>query len=137
MSYLAGTRPSELRKKRSTVILNLKDQVMQNKFVRTIDDDGSKIVKVQLRDQRFCILDEVDFDRLLNEDYSINWTCSGLTQGRVCLRIKSKPTYIPVAKIILNSPDFCWIGYLNNDKLDLRRKNLIQSEDRRPISLNK
>src|SRR5258708_4416245 len=90
------------------------------------DDDGTQLVKVSLKESpNFVTLNENDFHELLSLGIRPDWTYNFHSRYVVVVRPNSWKNAIPVARIIMDAGRGESVKYLNNNTLDLRRKNLI------------
>jgi hypothetical protein len=97
--------------------MNRKIQVLHTK-----DDKGKSIVTVPLSNSdRYATLDEQDFNHLIDLGLSPAWKqgADGLVQVSVPGR-----TNLTVARLITDASTQR-VSYLNGDKTDLRRDNLV------------
>lgn len=90
--------------------------------LHTKDDKGKSIVRVPLSNSdRHATLDEQDFNQLLELGLSPSWKQG--TDGLIQVSVPGR-TNLPVARLITDASKQR-VRYLNGDKTDLRRDNLV------------
>jgi len=88
--------------------------------------------KIPLTQNKYCIIDDIDFDLISKYKWCFNNTGYAV-RGQ---RRGNKTLIINMHRFIMNCPDNQEVDHINNDKLDNRRENLricSRSENARNI----
>ena len=88
--------------------------------VKHHSENGRKLVSVLLRDGEICILEKQDFDELIRLGVPATWR---FFLGNVIVSLNKKN--VQIARLLLDLDRGRSIKYLNGNRLDLRRSNLI------------
>ena len=89
---------------------------------RGTDERGRPVVRVPLASiNAHTILDAADFDTLMAQGVSANWSFSGQTVRVGCRPLNTQR----VARLIVNPPEGHSVRHRNRNALDLRRDNLF------------
>jgi hypothetical protein len=109
------------------ITMNKKIQILH-----TIDENSKGLVKVPLlNSDRYATLYELDFNELIDLGLSSVWKLG--TDGVVHVSVPGR-TNLSVARVITDA--FTQrVGYLNGDKTDLRRDNLVLDSNGRRAKL--
>ncbi|UJW75797.1 hypothetical protein [Rhizobium sp. SL42] len=92
-------------------------------------EDGLTVF-VTLKCGSSVMIDRDDFDRLVTEGLSLNWSLSGDGHGNyyVCLAHPRLRNIVPVAREIMRAGRGQVIRYRSRDRLDLRKPNLLRCQ---------
>ncbi|CAM3746894.1 hypothetical protein [Litorimonas haliclonae] len=95
--------------------------------------NGKPVVKKEIsnREGRFAIVDLKDFERLSAKGLTEkHWMANSNGCSHLYVRVKIDGNNSQVARLIMNEPARQAIGYRNNNRLDMRRCNLVPQKPR-------